>query len=151
MPSIKDIKVKKTSKFEKQLYRPWDINPEESNIEKPKIIDKNNQSSVSTIYDNDKLEKLWRFLSNSKKTILKYLTEISKEENDGLILTTIIIINEAASDLSLPVNTFRTTLQNLREDQLIFNYETKPGRGGFTRYSIQKDLYQYVRLKFFNK
>lgn len=150
MPSIKDIKVKKTTKFEKTPYRPWhtveDTNPPE---EKTQSDDKNKEASNS--YSIEELNKIWRFLSNSKQIILKYLTERSNEDDNGLILSDLLIINNVADNLSLPINTLKACLRNLKEEKLIFNYEAKPGRGGFTRYSIQKDLYHYLKEKFFDK
>lgn len=150
MPLIKDLKVKTTNKFKKKSYRPWDTIAD-TNLQEEKIQFVDDNKIVLPSYDNDELNKIWRFLSNTKQIVLKYLTEISKEENDGLILSDVLIINEVANNLSLPVNTLKASLQNLREEKLIFNYETKPGRGGFTRYSIQNDLYQYLKEKFFTK
>lgn len=150
MPSIKDLKLKKTTKFIKQPFRPWNA-IEDTNLHEEEIQFVDNHKIVLNNYGNDELNKIWRFLSNSKQIVLKYLTEISSEENDGLILSDVLNLNEVANNLSLPVNTLKASLRNLSKEKLIFNYETKPGRGGFTRYSIQKDLYQYLKEKFFAK
>jgi hypothetical protein len=155
MPSITDFKnIKKTNKvFKKKEYRPWGI--EEEIITPPsKIIksENNNLSSKTTQIPSSsidiELEKTWRCLYGAKRTLLEIIIKNIEEEHDSYVITKAITVNQLFLASSVPVNTIKTSLQQLKQNFLISNYETKPGRGGFARYKISKNVYEYFIKKF---
>jgi hypothetical protein len=161
MPSITDLKnIKKTNKiFKKKEYRPWA--GEEENKPTNKIIESKEKSSVSLdkLKNNKEiiqhehfleidLEKTWRCLYGAKKTILGIILTHIEETQNEYVITNAITTNQLILDSSLPANTIKTTLQQLKQDYLIVNHETKPGKGGFARYKISKNVYEYFVAKF---
>lgn len=148
MPSITDLKnIQKPNKvFEKKEYRPWD-DKNDIPILKSKPLKVNEESNV----DNStpvELEKVWRGLYGAKKTLLKIIIENIEETHDSHIITRAITISHLMTTSSLPVNTIKSSLQLLKHSDLISNYETKPGKGGFARYKVPKKVYEYFIEKY---
>lgn len=157
MPSIIDFKnIKKTNKvFKKKEYRPWGVEEElisplsktiksENKNPSPKTTKTPSCSSSTDI----ELDKIWRCLYGAKRTILEIIIKSIDEEHDNYVVTKAITVNQLFLTSSVPVNTIKTSLQQLKHTFLISNYETKPGRGGFARYKISKNVYQYFIEKF---
>ena len=148
MPSITDLKnIKKPNKvFEKKEYRPWD-EKNDIPLSKSNPLKVNKESNV----DNSspvELEKIWRGLYGAKKTLLKIILQNIEETHDSYIVTKAITISQLLTASSLPVNTIKAALQLLKHSDLISNYETKPGKGGFARYQVPKRVYEYFIEKY---
>lgn len=164
MPSITDLKnIKKTNKvFKKKEYRPWNSEDDKkvatsiSRIIESKDevipISKTTKNKVETIsnvnFIDIELEKTWRCLYGAKKILLELILKNIEEIHDNYVITSAITTNQLISDSSLPANTIKTSLQQLKHDTLVLNYETKPGKGGFARYKISKNVYEYFIEKF---
>ena len=145
MPSITDLK--KTSKsnklFEKKEYRPWGI--EDS---APPLNKDNQAKQIEEKIEDIELEKTWRCLYGAKRILLELILKNIEETHKDHVITEAITTNQLASASSLPINTIKTSLQKLKQHNLIINYETKPGKGGFARYQIPKNIYEYFVKKF---
>ena len=143
MPSITDLKnIKKPNKvFEKKEYRPWDDKNDIPILrDNPlKINEKSNVDSLTHV----ELEKVWRGLYGAKKTLLKIIVESIEERHDSYLITRVITISQLMASSSLPANTIKSALQLLKHSDLISNYETKPGKGGFARYKVSKKVYEF--------
>ena len=163
MPSITDFKnTKKINKlFEKKEYRPWSTVGEKKSSppSSEKIRSKNNSHHSEEIEENlqilpnnsptnAELDKTWRCLYGAKKTLLEIIINNIEENYDSYVITSAITTNQLLLESSLPINTIKTSLQQLKHNLLISNYETKPGIGGFARYKISKDVYKYFSKKF---
>ena len=164
MPSITDFKnTKKINKlFKKKEYRPWGTVSEKksSTSSSEKIRSGNNNSHYTeeiegnlqilpnTSFTDAELDKTWRCLYGAKKTLLEIIINNIEENCDSYVITSAITTNQLLLESSLPVNTIKTSLQQLKHSLLISNYETKPGIGGFARYKISKDVYKYFVKKF---
>jgi len=166
MPLIADLNNKKkiNNKFEKKLYRPWD---DISTITHENVINNTNLSNhkqqLSTINKNDseqainhitlaisnfseeELKKLQRTLFGAQKTLLIYLLEKKEEGFDNYIITECIYSEEVHKTLKLPLNTIKGMLQMLKKKKLIETFENKPGRGGFSRFKIAVQIYNYFK------
>ncbi len=160
MPSIKDLKShpKPNKMFKKKEYRPWDENKTNNSIEEI-TIEKKAQTLVSTEPKtkkepkegtpiNNDLEKIWRGLYGAKKTIFEIILRNIEENHENYIVTNAITADLLSSSSSLPPNTIKATIQQLKYNLLIENYETKPGKGGVARYKISKEIYKYFGNKF---
>ena len=164
MPSITDFKnTKKINKlFEKKEYRPWGTVGEKKSYttSSEKIRSENNKSHHSEEIEGNlqilpnnsstdsELDKTWRCLYGAKKTLLEIIINNIEENYDNYVITSAITTNQLLLESSLPINTIKTSLQQLKHNLLISNYETKPGIGGFARYKISKDIYKYFSKKF---
>lgn len=150
MPSITDLKnIKKTNKlFQKKEYRPWSHeNKNETSI--TKTIEKSQKKiSLQSNFTDTDLEKIWRRLYGAKKTLLEIILNNIEEKHDHFVITKAIMVSQLVTNSSLPTNTIKTSLQQLKQDMLILNYERKPGKGGFARYKIPKNIYNYFINKF---
>ena len=148
MPSITNLKnIKPTSKlFEKKEYRPWSEKNQPLELSN-KIL---NIEKKSLTYETDpsKLEKIWRGLYGAKKSLLGILLNSIEETHENHLITGVITTNQLVSDSALPVNTIKASIQQLKLDALISSYETKPGKGGFARYKVPKDIYKYFVEKY---
>ena len=142
MPSITDLKNTKNEVFKKKNYRPW---TEKENTEK-----RNEKINISII-DTPELEKIWRGLYGAKKNILNILLNNIEENHDNYLVTNSITTNKLVIESSLPINTIKSTLQQLKHLNIILNYENKPGKGGFARYRIPKNIYEYFINKYSSK
>ena len=142
MPSITDLKsIKKTNKiFKKQEYRPWD--EKDIPVSKNEPLKRDKELNVDNI-NSVELEKIWRGLYGAKKTLLKIILQNTEETHDGYIITKAITISQLMTNSSLPANTIKSALQLLKHSNLISNYETKPGKGGFARYKVPTKVYEY--------
>jgi len=157
MPSIDDLNgAKKTNKiFKKTEYRPWaEVGGETTRSPKdgtPKNSNKFNSESITekcnTGVGNAELEKTWRRLYGAKRALLGIIIKNIEEDHGDYVVTTAVTANELLSASSLPANTIKTSLQQLKNIPLISNHETKPGRGGFARYKIPKNIYEYLVKK----
>lgn len=151
MPSIDDIKKtkKQSSLFKKTEYRPWSTHHKESvklDMQKNNgISDKTPEDNVLNSYD---LEKIWRYLYGAKKLLLKIIVNSIEENNDHYVITYPLSSQRLSEETTLPINTVRSASQRLKHDKIIFYYEQKPGRGGFTRYKIPVRVYKYFLEKF---
>lgn len=148
MPSITDLKnIKKTNKvFKKKEYRPWS---EKNDV--PILEIETLKSKETLIIDTTnfvELEKIWRGLYGAKKTLLKIIFQNIEETHDNYFITKAITTSQLMTNSSLTSNTTRTTMQQLKHSGLILNYETKPGKGGFARYKIPKNVYEYLIEKY---
>ena len=164
MPSITDLKnTKKINKiFRKKDYRPWNIQEEKQSPLTPseKIESKNNNilsseqiesnlQILTTACSTDiELNKTWRCLYGAKKILLKIIIKNIEEDCGSYVITSAITTSQLFQDSAIPINTIKTSLQQLKHSLLISNYETKPGIGGFARYKISKDVYEYFIEKF---
>lgn len=164
MPSITDLTtIRKTNKlFKKKAYRPWgdddkkNSEPDSPEITKSKNIDvvllKDQQNKVTVTPDSYpidmELEKIWRCLYGAKKTLLNIILQNIEEIHDTYVITSAITTQQLMLRSSMLANTIKTSLQQLKQDSLIFNHETKPGKGGFARYKISKNVYEYFIEKF---
>ena len=164
MPSITDFKnTKKINKlFKKKEYRPWGTGSEnQSTTSSSKTIKSKNNNShsseenestpqtlPSTCFTDVELDKIWRCLYGAKKNLLEIIINNIEENYDSYVITSAITTNQLLLESSLPVNTIKTSLHQLKHNLLISNYETKPGIGGFARYRISKDVYEYFIKKF---
>jgi len=164
MPSITDLKnIKKPNKiFKKKEYRPWGEEDEKKSALAPlsEVKFKNENLTSSEPIKNKvkpiskapsidaELEKIWRCLYGAKKTLLELIYKDIEETHDSYVITNAITTNQLILDSSLPINTIKTSLQQLKKDSLISNYETKPGKGGFARYKIYRNVYEYFIEKF---
>jgi len=142
MPLITDLKsIKKTNKiFKKQEYRPWD--KKDIPVSKNEPLKRDKELNVDNI-NSVELEKIWRGLYGAKKTLLKIILQNTEETHDGYIITKAITISQLMTNSSLPANTIKSALQLLKHSDLISNYETKPGKGGFARYKVPTKVYEY--------
>ena len=136
MPSIKDLKNKKNKIFEKKDYRPW--------TEKGDSI----KSNEEIIIDTTELEKIWRGLYGAKKIILNIILNNIEEDYNDYLVTNAITTNKLVNESSLPINTIKSALHQLKQNNIILNYENKPGKGGFARYQIPKNIYGYFINKY---
>ena len=136
MPSIKDLKNKKNKIFEKKDYRPW--------TEKGDSI----KSNEEIIIDTTELEKIWRGLYGAKKIILNIILNNIEEDYNDYLVTNAITTNKLVNESSLPINTIKSALHQLKQNNIILNYENKPGKGGFARYQIPKNIYEYFINKY---
>ncbi|MDG1437293.1 MAG: hypothetical protein P8P83_05910 [Rickettsiaceae bacterium] len=164
MPSITDFKnTKRINKlFKKKEYRPWGtVGEKQSTTSSSKTIQSENNNSLyteeiesklqilpSTSSTDAELDKTWRCLYGAKKTLLEIIINNIEENCDSYVITSAITTNQLLLESALPVNTIKTSLQQLKHNLLISNYETKPGIGGFARYKISKDVYEYFIKKF---
>lgn len=167
MPLIADLNNKKkpNNKFEKKLYRPWDdisttahenvINDTSLANHKQQLdtVKKNNsKQAISTTnhiiltvsnFSEEELKKIQRTLFGVQKTLLIYLLEKKEETFDNYIITECIYSEEVHKTLKLPLNTIKGMLQMLKKKKLVETFENKPGRGGFSRFKIAKQIYDY--------
>lgn len=152
MPSITDLKnTKKTNKlFKKKEYRPWDD---------PNINETKTQNTVTILqnqlvieeksnFSDLQLEKLWRYLYGAKRSVLQTILNNIEETHINYVITKSLTNEQLMLESSLPSNTIKTSIQQLKKENLILNYERKPGKGGFARYKIQKSVYKYFISKF---
>ena len=161
MPLITDLVKKKeiTSKFQKKEYRPWDISisntePDKSVIHdvKTDIIGHNNiESSVNDIsISSSDLEKEWRNLYGAKKEVFLYMIKKIDETYETKVVTQNITLEQLVADLQLPSNTIKGALYQLKKSNLLYTEENKPGRGGYARYKIIKDVFLFFQTKTIN-
>jgi hypothetical protein len=146
MPSIKDMD-KLNKNFKKKEYRPWSKKENETSS----VSLKDNKSQLNNDTKEDELEKIWRYLYGSKKIILEYLIQNINETKNEYVVTSPITTNQLNVDSSLPENTIKASIQQLKGSSLISNYETKPGKGGFARYKISIEIYKFLVEKFSSK
>ena len=139
MPSIKDLKNKKNKIYEKKDYRPW--------TEKGDSIKSNEEININII-DTTELEKIWRGLYGAKKIILNIILNNIEEDYNDYLVTNAITTNKLVDESSLPINTIKSALHQLKQNNIILNYENKPGKGGFARYQIPKNIYEYFINKY---
>jgi hypothetical protein len=173
MPLISDLinaRKEENKRFQKNTYRPWDdelfSNNKERKDEKKseeldpdpghdvvesakKLIDIPENSTSAEFSSenvrNDSLEKTFRDLFGAQKAILRYLFQCVEENNSEHIITKTISINELSSKCNLLPNTSKGTLQKLKNKKLLATNDNKPGRGGYARYKITKEIYEYLK------
>jgi hypothetical protein len=165
MPLITDlIKKEVNTKFKKKEYRPWDLsitNPSEENLKSEpsnthearniaKEIAGNEGDLNVTIPSPLNLEKEWRNLYGAKKDVLIYMIKKIEEDNDNRIITKNITLEQLVNELQLPPNTIKGALQQLKKSNLLYTEENKPGRGGYARYRILKNVYTFFEAKIKN-
>jgi hypothetical protein len=148
MPSITDLKnIKKTNKiFEKKEYRPWNEKGDVPML-KNETSKSNKELNVDSL-NSIELEKIWRGLYGAKKTLLNIILQNIEETHDSYVITKTITNSQLITNSSLPSNTIKSAIQQLKNSYLISNYETKPGKGGFARYQVPKNVYEYFVEKY---
>jgi len=169
MPLIADLNSKKktNNKFEKKLYRPWDdistiayenvindtsltnhkqqLDTVKKNDSKQATSTSNHIILTSSNFSEEELKKLQRTLFGAQKTLLIYLLEKKEESFDNYIITECIYSEEVHKTLKLPLNTIKGMLQMLKKKKLVATFENKPGRGGFSRFKIARQIYDYFK------
>lgn len=178
MPLIKDIlkEPERKKKFQKKAYRPWDDeislhteNSQEevyqSNIDKNLVVDAHSLVSEDKISNlvssqvspqiNTKLsagdidmEKCLRDLYGAQRIVFKFLINLQIQEVGGVFITQPIAANEIVLATKLPINTVTTVIGRLKLKKLIQTYESKPGRGGYGRYSFAENIYRFFSKRF---
>ena len=143
MPLITAIKEKKRNSktFKKTNYRPWDYESDNTPpyktsapIYKPSKL---NKVDIS-------LSKICRDLYGAKKTLLIYILKNIEEKNEEEVITKNILIEDLVAHSQIPVNTIKRSLKKLKEINLIDTHEKKPGRGGYARYKLSKEVFIYL-------
>lgn len=173
MPLISELLPKKQESklFQKKTYRPWDedlhttpdlstLNDEEpqlthnniTNTDQTPIVQsvsviKNSTSSNLDLHDDPDLAKTLRGLFGAQKIIIRCLLNNIEENLEECVITKNICIEEFALECSVPQNTIRAMLQRLKHKKLLHTYENKPGRGGYTRFKIDKNIYLLLSAK----
>jgi hypothetical protein len=178
MPLIKDIlkEPERKKKFQKKAYRPWDdeislhaeISQEEvyqSNNDKNVVVDDPSLVSGDKILNlvssqvrtqiNAKLsaedidmEKCLRDLYGAQRIVFKFLINLQIQEVGSVFITQPIAANEIVLATKLPINTVTTVIGRLKLKKLIQTYESKPGRGGYGRYSFAENIYRFFSKRF---
>jgi hypothetical protein len=163
MPLITDLKIKKevATRFKKKEYRPWDIftetekstvgqidNSEVEIVTQEQISKKNILSEV--VFHSSNLEKEWRNLYGAKKEVFIYMIKKIDERDETKVITENITLEQLTADLQLPPNTIKGALHQLKKSNLLYTEETKPGRGGYARYRILKDVFFFFETKIKN-
>jgi hypothetical protein len=148
MPSITDLKStnKKNKIFKKKEYRPWGDKNSDPILEN-EVVNIEKELNVNS-FNSAELEKIWRGLYGAKKIILNIILQNIEETQENILITKAITIKALLSDSSLPINTIKSALQQLKSSNLISNHETKPGKGGFARYQVPKKIYEYFTKKY---
>lgn len=142
MPLISDgIKNKnKSTFFKKATYRPWDNSETDASEKKLSLVDKK-----KTYKKDIAVEKLCRHLFGAKKVLLVYMLENIEETNNGMVITNNIVTSDIIKSSNLPTNTIKKSIQQLKEMSIISTYDQKPGRGGFARYFLSKEVYEEIK------
>ena len=165
MPLIKDIlkESERKKKFQKKAYRPWDdeislltenLQEEvyQSSSDKDLIVD---DLSLVSEYKISKfsaedidMEKCLRDLYGAQRIVFKFLINLQMQELCGVFITQPIAANEIVLATKLPINTVTTVIGRLKLKKLIQTYESKPGRGGYGRYSFADNIYRFFSKRF---
>ena len=178
MPLIKDIlkESERKKKFQKKAYRPWDdeislhaeISQEEvyqSNNDKNVVVDDpslvsgdnilnlvssqvRTQINVKLSAEDIDMEKCLRDLYGAQRIVFKFLINLQIQEVGGVFITQPIAANEIVLATKLPINTVTTVIGRLKLKKLIQTYESKPGRGGYGRYSFAENIYKFFSKRF---
>jgi hypothetical protein len=136
--------------FQKKSYRPWDLvdssaSKKQENIEQKTDL-KHIESVEAEIVESNtglNLRKELRNLYGAQRVVMQYLLKQIEEEVGEEKITKNISINDFVLTCKIPPNTVKATLQKLKAKKLVATYESKPGRGGFGRYNIQKIVYEF--------
>ncbi len=175
MPLITDILKNSEPKkrFQKKAYRPWDdeipISGSE-NVNEEVHADKNLindiqpliEEKISNIFvspinpennykfsaENVDFEKCLRDLFGAQRIVFKFLINLQVQELEDLFITQPIAANEIVLSTKLPLNTVNAVINRLKIKKLTQTYESKPGRGGYSRYSFAHKTYKFFSKKF---
>ena len=173
MPLITDLLHKKEGSklFQKKTYRPWDdelimsssqinINDDSSEAlaSEDKNIDASKENDIDTTIAADQLkinqiscqdlEKEFRGLFGAQKIILQYVLKLIEDRLTEYVITKSISMDEFTIECNLPPNTIKTMLQKLKHKNLLETHEYKPGRGGYSRYKIPNDVYNFFTKRY---
>ena len=72
------------------------------------------------------------------------------ETYETKVVTQNITLEQLVADLQLPSNTIKGALYQLKKSNLLYTEENKPGRGGYARYKIIKDVFLFFQTKTIN-
>jgi len=164
MPLITEVKTKKGNKFKKKNYRPWDIGLSGDSDEKlfkdnelitevvdevkkrHAIVSKTNGNTIQKDESNFsvlELERIQRNLYGAKKDVFIYIIQQVDINNKNEVISRPITLEQLINKLGLPANTIKGALYQLKKEELLFNEEYKPGRGGYATYRINKEIYLF--------
>lgn len=154
MPSIPNLQIKKSKKFEKKEFRPWDKNfvleKKEEHLSPLDDLDNkrdfsplNNLEDLDLDLDIDTLRKLKSPLFGSQKIVLEYLlTEVDFTDKENVYFKPVIYA-EVAGRLNIPTNTLKASLSKFKKREIVQLNEFKPGRGGYSIYVMNKNIYRF--------
>lgn len=163
MPKLDDLTVKsKSRKFEKVQYRPWEITEQKSTNENPspsvevesmlKNIDKETQekdvSHTPTSEGGDLSsdhEKSLRSLHGVQRGIILFLSSSISHSDAEFSYTKAFSTQDIANHIRTSRASIAASLLRLKQKGFVHSHETKPGRGGFAAYKINKSLAQYIQ------
>lgn len=154
MPSINDIKITKSKKFEKKVYRPWDdeIVTDVPNIDN--IIVEPIGDSVSNVEDIDNtilvnkiidLKKFERGLYGVQKSSLYFLIKNVINVDENFAYTKDLDNIEFCEAIKAPISSIKVAISRLKKQNILENYESKPGRGGYTSFKISLEIYDHFK------
>ncbi len=147
--SIADKDLELTKKLESN-QRQSEVKVKTKNKEKIESGDKV-ETKVETKKEEseDKLESKWRqktsfsTLSDAEKAIAYFIYEDCM--TNGILETKETRVSFISGCLKMPTTTVKKTIQRLEELEHIKRIRFKNGRGGWTVYSLSKDMYDQIR------
>jgi hypothetical protein len=166
MPSINDLKVKKTKKFEKKEFRPWDDLPNNEPLPANEGLDIELKNEVKArletqeapvvtnntkteLKDSDKnftadhLRKLKRRLYGPQKLVLAFLIDnIDFKEESRIFLKPMVYV-EVAEELEITLSNLKSILNKFKKDGLISLDDYKPGKGGYGCYVMDESIHSF--------
>lgn len=102
---------------------------------------------INQCSDQD-LEKKFRGLFGAQKIILQYILTLIDDKLAEYVITASVSMDEFIIKCNLPPNTVKTMLQKLKHKNLLQTYEYKPGRGGYAKYKLPLEVYDFFMKKY---
>ena len=164
MPKIDEVHIKKTKKFQKKEYRPWDtpVLKEESSdpvdyVLQEKIPEKSLKSvNAVECADNKKdeyllltekknfsFEKIKRGLFGPQEQILNYLIGRIESVDGDFHYISPIYYSEVSEKLKITIYSLKANLNKFKKLGLIELVEFKPGRGGYCFFRMSKPAVEF--------
>lgn len=151
MPSIDNLNVVRSKKFEKKAYRPWDnqfledVNEKKEDNVVLDILD-SFDSPKSMLTSKISLEKIDRELFGVQKSVLLLFIANIVDSNEEFAYTKPFSNEELCSSIKAPISSIKVSIGRLKKKGILQSNESKPGRGGYSSFKVPLSVYEYFKI-----
>lgn len=161
MPKIDEIHIKKTKKFQKKEYRPWDVpvvEKETSELEDTNVPqDVSDKAIITDNKKNDDLvvvpgtqpinfDRIKRGLLSTQEQLLMHLIGNIESSDGSFHFIAPVYYSELADEFQTKIRSIKINLNKFKTLGLVELVEFKPGRGGYCFFRMPNEVFEYFSI-----